>query len=250
MTPPPWRWSLDEFERIGKELVRKANIGHRRREVFFCSPPDALALTRSMGLDRFNETMTRCTLDDPRFAEVLRRIYQWSFQDNIMPTPEDLDAFSAQRAGYGGNEYQLFNRGNLAMVHSGHFALIQFRDFNATHAKRGEEPMDLVVPGDKVLRLRRAKQTAEQLPRRRDVAAFGLAQKRDNDGLMLVGIDCREQRGSEGIALAANRSFAYTIVRSPVSPAGRASNRRTAWAFSSSLSGSAMMEAMVEAKED
>lgn len=145
VSTPAYRWTLEEFETIGKELCRKANEGLPRRQVFFCSRVDYQTAARSLGLDRYNETMTRCTFDDPRFVEVLRKVYQWTYVDNIMPTPEDNDAFAAQQSGYGGGDFQLFNRGNLAMLYAGRFALIQVRKFDAIRASRGEAPLNLAM---------------------------------------------------------------------------------------------------------
>jgi multiple sugar transport system substrate-binding protein len=145
MSPPPWNWSLDEFERMGKELVRKANVGRSRREVFIAGDQELPSLLRSVGLDRFNETMTACVLDDPRYVDMLKRVYRWTFVDNIIPRPEDNEALSAQQAGYGGNQLSWFNRGNIATMHSGRYALIQFRQFNDARRQRGEKPLSLGV---------------------------------------------------------------------------------------------------------
>lgn len=145
VAPPTMRWTLDEFERIGKELCDKANAGKSRLDVFFCSQVEYQILSRSVGLDRYNETMTRCAWDDPRFEAILERAYKWTYVDHIMPTPEDEEAFAAQAAGFGGNWFQLFNRGNYALLYSGRYALVQFREFNALRRARGENPMHLAV---------------------------------------------------------------------------------------------------------
>lgn len=142
---PPYRWTIEEFESIGKELCEKANAGLSRRQVFFCSQVEFQTFARSLGLDRYNETMTRCILDDERFADVLGKVYQWTYVDNIMPTPEDSDAFAAQQSGYGGGWFQLFNRGNFAMLYSGRFALIQVRKFDEMRKTRGDTPLNLAV---------------------------------------------------------------------------------------------------------
>jgi multiple sugar transport system substrate-binding protein len=143
--PPGYRWTIEEFESIGKELCDKANAGLSRRQVFFCSQVEYQTFARSMGLDRYNETMTRCILDDERFVELLGKVYKWTYVDNIMPTPEDSDAFAAQQAGYGGGAFQLFNRGHFAMLYSGRYALIQVRKFNEIRKARGEKLLNLAV---------------------------------------------------------------------------------------------------------
>lgn len=145
VAPPAWRWTLDDFERIGRELCDKANAGRSRREIFLSNQFDFAASLRSLGLDRFNETMTRCTLNDRRYVDLLERVRRWTYVDRILPRPEDIEGLGSQQAGYGGNAFQLFNRGNYAMIHSGRYALIQFRSFNETRRLRGMPPMDLSV---------------------------------------------------------------------------------------------------------
>ena len=145
VVPPTWRWTFDDFERIGKDLCARANAGRNRREVFLTDQFDSAAGTRSLGVDRFNETMTRCTLDDRRYVALLERVYKWTFVDHIMPQPEDMEAFSAQQAGYLGNSFQLFNRGNLALIYSARYALIEFRQFNESRRSHGQEPAALSV---------------------------------------------------------------------------------------------------------
>ena len=136
MDPPPSRWTLEEFETIGKEYVRRANKGRALRDRFFVDSLDLETLHRSMGLSTFNETLTATTYDDPRYARALELIYKWTYEDHLLPTAAEMSAFSAT-AGYGGGSPQLFYRGNYAMMRSGRYMLIQFRAFDT--------PMDLAV---------------------------------------------------------------------------------------------------------
>ncbi len=139
MEPPPRRWTIEEFERIGKELVTRANPPGERHTVFFSSDVDPITLMRSMGLSVYNETLTRCTLDDPRFADTLALLYKWTYEDRLLPSLEDRQSFDTQ-SGYGGSVLQLFNMGNYAMVRIGRYGLIQFRRFGSMDLSVSEPP--------------------------------------------------------------------------------------------------------------
>ena len=135
MEPPPREWDFDTFERIGKEFCRRANAGKPRPTIFFANSTGGwmgdLQITtmhRSLGLSIFNETATRCTLDDPRYAQVLARIHKWTYEDNILPTAADEASFSSE-SGYGGSLLSLFQHGHYAMVSIGRWCLIRVREF-------------------------------------------------------------------------------------------------------------------------
>ncbi|MEX0652767.1 MAG: ABC transporter substrate-binding protein [Phycisphaeraceae bacterium] len=125
---PPQRWTLDEFEERGKAFVAAANEPGERQMVFFAADLPLNVMFRSLGLSTFNETMTRCTLDDPRFAEALARKQQWIEEDRILPSTQEREGFDTA-GGYGGATLQLFNRGNYGMFPMGRYALIQLRRF-------------------------------------------------------------------------------------------------------------------------
>jgi len=131
MDAPPSRWSIEEFEKIGKKLVEKANTANVTpdKRVFLVSNLSPSILTRSKGVDEFNETLTACQADNPTYIEVLELIYKWTEIDRILPNESDRQAFSTE-AGYGGQTYQMFSTGNYAMLSSGRYALIQLREFN------------------------------------------------------------------------------------------------------------------------
>ncbi|MBN1555213.1 MAG: carbohydrate ABC transporter substrate-binding protein [Phycisphaerae bacterium] len=142
--PPPTRWSFEEFERIGKDFVRAANQGKPFPDVFFSSGTNLTEMHRSLGLSMFNETLTACTLNDPRYSKVLALMKQWVYQDRILPSQADVQSF-AVAAGYGGGTLQLFNSGNYAMFRMGRYALIQLRVFNEEREKEGKPLLDLEV---------------------------------------------------------------------------------------------------------
>ena len=125
---PPISWTFDEFEKQGKEFVSVANKGKRYNSIFFLNQIDTRIMHRSLGLSALNESLTKCTLNDPRYIEVLKLKYKWTYKDRIIPSQADMDAVSTA-AGYGGAGMQLFNSGNFAMYQCGRYALIQFRKF-------------------------------------------------------------------------------------------------------------------------
>ncbi len=134
MKSPPSRWSIEEFEKIGKELIARANIVDGKdvtpdKRVFLVSNLQANILARSMGVDEFNETLTASQADNPTYMRALRLIHKWTEEDRILPSEADRQAFSTE-AGYGGQTYQMFANGNYAMLNSGRYALIQLREFN------------------------------------------------------------------------------------------------------------------------
>lgn len=136
MPPPPEVWDPDTFERIGKEFVQRANAGKRHREVFFTENPTGgwvgdrflVTMYRSRGLDDFNETRTRCILNDPRYIAVLKRVYKWTFEDHLFPTAAEESSMSAE-AGYGGSKLSQLQHGRYAMIAIGRWCLIRIREF-------------------------------------------------------------------------------------------------------------------------
>lgn len=143
---PPRHWTFDEFEALGMQFVDTANprlASGDRQTVFFCDDIPTEALYRSTGLSMFNETMTACDLDDPRYAAVLERRHRWIYELGLMPSPEDRSSLSAQ-AGWGGLAPQLFTRDKLGMLHSGRYMLLQFRQF----ARETGQALELQVVGN------------------------------------------------------------------------------------------------------
>ena len=138
MDPPPRYWDYQTFEKMGREFVKRANPSGQRKIVFFLNGFKTnnnqrfiRAMHRDAGLDDFNETMTRCTLGDERFARALERVYRWTYVDKIVASPADTEAFaSAASAGYGGDEIPLFYHGHYGMVALGRMALIRWRQFS------------------------------------------------------------------------------------------------------------------------
>ena len=143
MDVPPATWDIESFEAAGVEFVRRANSEGRggdvseRDRVYFTGPLGGWSgarwlstMHRGLGLSDFNETLTRCTLDDERFARVLDAARRWTFELRLMPSPAESASFSSD-AGYGGSELSLFTAGRFAMLPTGRYALIRLREFAA-----------------------------------------------------------------------------------------------------------------------
>ena len=142
---PPSRWTLAEFEEGGKAFVKAANLPGQARDHYYCEVPDISVLRESVGVAEFDETQTHCTLDDPRYSQILRLIQHWR-EIHIVPTRADEASFSnGATASYGGTAGYLFNSGNYAILWSGRHLVIQFREDNKGRAARGEPPLELAV---------------------------------------------------------------------------------------------------------
>lgn len=146
MAPPPMTWDFETFERIGKEYVAKANPPGERQLNFMTNTVDTEMLYRSMGLAKFNETMTRCQLDDARHIKALKLKHKWMYEDHILPTAAEASGFDVE-SGYGGPALFLFSQGNYAMFQMGRYALIRLRQLQQERLDKGEPMMKLDVVG-------------------------------------------------------------------------------------------------------
>lgn len=138
MDGPPQTWNFDEFERIGREYVGKANAEGGERK-FFCSDLPLEVVRRTYGLDVFNETLTASIVDDSRNAAALKRIRKWIEVDRLLPSASDM-ASMAGEAGFGGQYLQLFRKGAFPMVFIGRHAVIQLRQGGALNLDAVQPP--------------------------------------------------------------------------------------------------------------
>ncbi len=130
MKPPPEIWTPEEFGRIGREFVKRANAGKKRRDVFFCSGCQLGLLDpmgRSEGLDMFNETLTACILDDPRYVKILKLVHKWTYQDGLFPTAAEVLSMNTE-SGYGGANFSQFLNGGYGMMLTSRYCLIRLRE--------------------------------------------------------------------------------------------------------------------------
>jgi multiple sugar transport system substrate-binding protein len=123
---PQKRWNWDQFEELGRRFVAAANPPGTRQRVFFINRVWPPILRRGLGLSTFNETLTRCTLDDPRNTEVLRRLYRWTVEERLMPTQDEQYAMVADATGFD-SSFALFVSGRFGMIYEGLWALIRLR---------------------------------------------------------------------------------------------------------------------------
>ncbi len=86
-------WTFEQFETLGKRFVAAANPPGKRQTAFFADRVFPGVLRRSMGLDSLNETMTRCILDDPRQILILKKLYQWTYTDHLLPSASEAQSF-------------------------------------------------------------------------------------------------------------------------------------------------------------
>lgn len=138
---PPWRWSSDEFEALGRRFVAAANPPGTRQRVYFANGVSRDVLRRSLGLTTFNETGTFCTLDDPRNVSVLTRVRKWVLEDRLIPTKEEDAAMAADITGYG-SMFSHFTSGRFAMIYTGHWAFIMLRPRGVFQLAAVEPPQD------------------------------------------------------------------------------------------------------------
>lgn len=126
--------TLDEFERLGKEFVKKANATNPEKKVFFCPAASGfganfnLINARSQGMDVFNETLTKSTVNDPRYIAPMKLLYKWTYTDKILPTAADVASQNVETGGYGGAAFTHFIKGTYGMIVTGRYALIRFRE--------------------------------------------------------------------------------------------------------------------------
>jgi len=131
---PPLEWTPEEFEKFGKEYVAKANKGLDQPERFLCESPGSgliSSVCRSKGEDLYNETMTRCIADTPTLRKTIELLYKWAYVDHIIPTAADLASMNTD-AGYGGANFSNFLSGKYAIIVSGRYCLIRFREIEKT----------------------------------------------------------------------------------------------------------------------
>jgi multiple sugar transport system substrate-binding protein len=141
---PDGPWSYDEFERVGLEFTRRGREANPGQAVFFCDDVPREIMHRSLGVSMFNETLTACDLDDPRYVETIERRYRWIYELGLMPSPEDKASVAAEGT-WGGLSSYLFRDQRLGLLYSGRYMLIQFRQF-AREGRSGPLALSVVEP--------------------------------------------------------------------------------------------------------
>lgn len=113
------------FEMLGKAFVTRANPPGKRLR-YLANQPPIDAIRRSVGVSHLNETMTASGINKPEYVSALKTVRKWIYEDHIIPSQADLESVSVEQ-GYGGIYPQLFANGNMAMIYTGRYALIQIR---------------------------------------------------------------------------------------------------------------------------
>ncbi len=138
---PPLRWTLEQFEEMGKRFVAAANPPGALRRAFFANEVRAICLWRSLGASELNETMTRCTLNDPRYVRTLELLHKWAYIDHILPTATDLSSVASQsETQFGDSRIQMFATGDYAMIGMGRQALPVLRRYGRIDLGVAEPP--------------------------------------------------------------------------------------------------------------
>lgn len=127
----PRKWDVDTFEEWGTRYVQARNPEGERQLYFFANTVDIIELLQSTGLSQYNETLTACPLDDPRYVMVLNRVWRWIHELQLIPTREEESTFAVEGAGGTslGARMALFARGNYAMLHLMRYAIIRLRQY-------------------------------------------------------------------------------------------------------------------------
>ncbi|MCC6415494.1 MAG: extracellular solute-binding protein [Opitutaceae bacterium] len=132
---PDENWTWDDFERIGTTFVEKANPPGTRQRSYFMQATSPTQLRRALGLSIFNETMTRSILDDPRNAEVMRRMKRWTTELRLIPTLAEQSAMTADSTRASDGIFYLFHVGRYATLYMPRWAVIRLRPIGKTNVR-------------------------------------------------------------------------------------------------------------------
>ena len=134
---PDENWTPEEFARLGKEFVHRANRKGERRRKFITAPdPHAVVVARSRGVDLYNETLTRSQASSQHYVKTFQMTYDWINQDGFLPTRAESASNDAETgAGFGGAVFSQFIQGSYGMIQTERYALIRFREIKDKQSK-------------------------------------------------------------------------------------------------------------------
>lgn len=142
---PSRRWTWDDFERIGKEFVTRANPPGESQKIFFAPDIRAIIVANTDGGSMFNETGTEPTFNTPQMINALKLVYKWTHESpRLIPTSSEKNSFSAT-AGYGGAGLSRFTEGKYALIAGGRYFVILFRVINDERRAAGLPPLKFDV---------------------------------------------------------------------------------------------------------
>ncbi len=146
VTVPSVSWSFEEFEQKGKAFVQALNDPEKPQSIFFgkeFSIAHRGLMLRSMGVDFFNETMTRSNWAHPLHQKVFEITYKWTYDARIIPTrSEALSLSSSTSANVSHVDKQLFAKGELGLVWAGRWGLMSYRLIGPEKLSISEFPND------------------------------------------------------------------------------------------------------------
>ena len=145
MDLPPKRWTLEDFERIGKEFVTKSNKKGELQRIFFIADVKPQLIASSMGGAIFNETQTASVANSEAMRKAMELRLKWMTEEpRLLPTATERNSFSAS-SGYGGAGVAMFTQGNYALLNSGRYMLIQYRKISDERVAAGGKRLQLAV---------------------------------------------------------------------------------------------------------
>jgi multiple sugar transport system substrate-binding protein len=140
---PPDVWTFDEFEQIGKAYVEASNAHDKRQSFYFVRSLGGGGrgiLARSLGVDTFNETMTKSNFDTAVFREVFELNYRWIHDSRIVPTLVDAEALTGDSSALSNVAMYLFAKGNFGVMAGGRHGLMNFREIGPKKLSVSEFP--------------------------------------------------------------------------------------------------------------
>jgi len=144
MSVPPDVWTIDEFERMGKEFVERSNQKGKRQTVFIrkdLTTQERILLVRSGGVDFFNETLTKSNLEHLSYTENYETIYRWTHDLTIIPTlAQSRELVTGTGSGVSNIYIHLFANGSYGLLPGGRWGLMYFREIGFKNLSVSELP--------------------------------------------------------------------------------------------------------------
>jgi len=139
---PPRSWTIEEFERIGREYVQRANDDPSRPTHFFLDRVDLLQLLRTLGGSIFNETLTASALNQEAFVRALALQHRWTEVDRLLPSAAEAASFTGQAGA--GQTFQVFVAGQYAMMLNNRWASVNLRELGAGRLSVSHPPYEML----------------------------------------------------------------------------------------------------------
>jgi multiple sugar transport system substrate-binding protein len=122
-----YRNDVETFEKAGRAFTVAANKGLKHQDHFFLGSLTPTHLRRTKGVSHFNETLTKAALNLPETIETMKIYKKWIYEYHLIPTVAEMASFNVED-GIGSADFQLFYKGNIAMIFTGRWSLMQIRN--------------------------------------------------------------------------------------------------------------------------